>query len=130
MKDATACELKYDDKKESILWAIIGEVEYISNDDYFHTLKSNSTLTIDISINYDDPFADNFVNYMWLDLTGSGNIIDKYHQSLLSDYYSTVQSCRIKFYDPEAIDSDHLVKQCILCMIASLTLDSMLTNMQ
>ena len=72
IKDATVYELKYDDKKESILWTIMEEAEYISNDDYFHTLKSHSKPTIDISINYDDPFADNFFDYMWPDLTGSG----------------------------------------------------------
>ena len=120
LKTTSFYECKWNKNEDSILWNIMGETEYIDDDQYFINMKVNSKPKLNPKIDFEKSFHHNFFEHMWPDLKGSGKIIDEYHCHPYSEYHITVVNQNIQFDDPtNKKDPDWKVKQCILCIIAS-----------
>ena len=71
----------------------------------------------DIPLNNDSNMNDIFFDFFPC-TTGHTLLTDTYHSSCNSLYYSTVQSDKIKLYDPDIDDPDLILKVAYTLMIA------------
>ena len=106
------------DSTTTIVWDILPDGEYIEWDE----VKSNGeTWKKEIEINNDTIMNDIFFDDFFPCIKGHAKLIDDYHSSRNSPYYSTVRNDQIKFHDPDVEDPDYLVKIAYTIMIAAVS---------
>jgi len=116
IKDATTFTLK--DASNEIVWNILPDGEAMHSDEINVNGETWKKIAeVDENANLNEIYFDHFFPC----IKGHTKLIDEYHSSINSPYYSTVQHDNIKFYDPEADDPDYLVKIAYTIMIAAVS---------
>ena len=103
---------------DEIVWDILPDGESLEWDE----IKSDGeTWKKGIEVDEDTILNDVFFDDFFPCIKGHAKLIDDYHSSRNSPYYSTVRNDKIKFYDPDLDDPDHLVKIAYTIMIAAVS---------
>jgi hypothetical protein len=118
LKEVGVYNLQYDRNKESVKWKILADGEHIRNCPKYKKIKEKSYPNVD-NVDFTKTLSENFFSHVWPDMTGSGKIMDEYLADPRAAYHITASERKIKFHDPNAIDHDWKVKQCILGIVAA-----------
>ena len=106
------------DGGNEIVWDILADDEYLMWNEINSDLDIwNNGIELNDDTNLNDIFFDDFFPCV----KGHAKLIDEYHSSRNSPYYSTVRNDRIKFYDADLEDPDQLVKIAYTIMIAAVS---------
>ena len=108
-----------DPETDFIEWDIVPDTESVDWDEV--DLTGETEWRKKIAVDHKSNLNNIFFEHFFPCVTGHAKLIDEYHSSRNSPYYSTVKNDKIKFHDPDADDPDWKVKKAYTIMIAAVS---------
>jgi hypothetical protein len=119
LRETTSFELNLNDNSK-LEWKILGDQEFISKDEDPLVYPDELRIQADVSFS-EQTLSEIWFQYFLPCIEGHALLMDEYLSNQKAPYYITAKTKKVKFHRPDDEDSDWIVKQCYMLIIAAVT---------